>query len=80
MKKNIVFLLFCSFSAFSQVSDSLVIQKIYNEILSKGEAYKTLTYLSKKIGPRLSGSEGAAKAVQYTKKVMEEYQTIRSQR
>ncbi|MER0442401.1 M20/M25/M40 family metallo-hydrolase [Emticicia sp. W12TSBA100-4] len=73
MKKIVVLLLFCSFSAFSQDSDSLVIRKIYNEILSKGEAYKTLTYLSKKIGPRLSGSDGAAKAVQYTKKVMEEY-------
>lgn len=73
MKKIVVLLLFCSFSVFSQDSDSLVIQKIYNEILAKSEAYKTLTHLSKKIGPRLSGSTGAAKAVQYTKKVMEDY-------
>lgn len=73
MKKSLLALIFCSFSAFAQDSDSLVIRKIYNEILSNGEAYKTLTHLSKKIGPRLSGSDGAAKAVQYTKKVMEDY-------
>ena len=74
MKKHFIYLLFFSFSAFSQESDSLIIKKIFDTILSKGEAYKTLTYLSKSIGPRLSGSDGAAKAVQYTKKVMEGYQ------
>ena len=73
MKKSLIFLLFCSFTAFSQESDSLVIKKIFDEILSKGEAYKTLTHLTKKIGPRLSGSDGAAKAVTFTKKTMEEY-------
>lgn len=73
MKKILVALTLCSFTAYSQESDSLLIRKIYDEILAKGEAYKTLTHLSKQIGPRLSGSEGAAKAVQYTKKVMEEY-------
>ncbi|WP_435356206.1 M20/M25/M40 family metallo-hydrolase [Emticicia sp. SJ17W-69] len=74
MKKHFIYLLLFSFSAFSQESDSLVIKKIYDAVLAKGEAYKTLTYLTKSIGPRLSGSEGAAKAVQYTKKVMEDYQ------
>ncbi len=74
MKKHFIYLLFFSFSAFSQESDSLVIKKIFDAVLSKGEAYKTLTYLTKSIGPRLSGSDGAAKAVQYTKKVMEGYQ------
>ena len=73
MKKTIILLLLTTFSAFSQESDSLVIKKIYDEILSKGEAYKTLTYLTKSIGARLSGSEGAAKAVQFTKKTMESY-------
>jgi carboxypeptidase Q len=74
MKKHFIYLLFFSFSAFSQESDSLVIKKIFDAVLSKSEAYKTLTYLSKSIGPRLSGSDGAAKAVQYTKKTMEGYQ------
>ncbi|WP_394990646.1 M20/M25/M40 family metallo-hydrolase [Emticicia sp.] len=74
MKKYFIYLLFFSFSAFSQESDSVVIKKIFDAVLSKGEAYKTLTYLTKSIGPRLSGSDGAAKAVQYTKKTMEGYQ------
>jgi carboxypeptidase Q len=73
MKKHFIYLLFLSFSAFSQDSDSLIIKKIFDEALSKGEAYKMLTYLTKSIGPRLSGSDGAAKAVQYTKKTMEGY-------
>ncbi len=73
MKKYLIILSLCSFSAFSQESDSLVIRKIYSEILGKGEAYKTLTYLTKSIGPRLSGSANAAKAVAYTEKVMESY-------
>lgn len=73
MKKILFFLLFCASSGFAQNNDSLQIRKIYDEILTNGECYKTLTYLCKTIGPRLSGSAGAAKAVQYTKKVMEDY-------
>ncbi|MBA4852606.1 M20/M25/M40 family metallo-hydrolase [Emticicia sp. BO119] len=73
MKKILFFLLFCAFSGFAQNADSLQIRKIYDEILTNGESYKTLTYLCKTIGPRLSGSAGAAKAVEYTKKVMEDY-------
>ena len=73
MKKIFFFLLLCAYNGFAQDNDSLQIRKIYNEILTNGECYKTLTYLCKTIGPRLSGSAGAAKAVQYTKKVMEDY-------
>ncbi len=73
MKKIFVFLVFCAFSGFAQDNDSLQIRRIYDEILTNGECYKTLTHLCKNIGPRLSGSTGAAKAVQYTKKVMENY-------
>lgn len=73
MKKILFLLLFGAFSGFAQNTDSLQIRKIYDEILTNGECYKTLTHLCKKIGPRLSGSAGAAKAVDYTKKVMEDY-------
>jgi hypothetical protein len=73
MKKILFFLLLCAFSGFAQNTDSVQIRKIYDEILTNGECYKTLTYLCKTIGPRLSGSAGAAKAVQYTRKVMEDY-------
>lgn len=57
----------------AQNVDSLLIRKIYNEALSNGHAYKNLEYLCKKIGPRLSGSTGAQKAVDWTKRLMEEY-------
>lgn len=71
--RKIVFLLLLSLPIFAQNQDSVIIRKIYNEILSNGEAYQTLNYLCKKVGPRLSGSEGAKKAVDYTKSVMEKY-------
>ena len=73
MKKLLILFAFLPLSVFAQREDSVMIKKIYDEILSKGESYKILTHLTKKIGSRLSGSEGAAKAVQYTKKVMEDY-------
>lgn len=57
----------------AQNTDSLVIKKIYDEALGKGEAYKNLEYLCKNIGPRLSGSQNAQKAVEWTKKLMEDY-------
>lgn len=38
-----------------------------------GDAYKNLKFLCKNIGPRLSGSENAQKAVEWGKKVMEQY-------
>ena len=37
------------------------------------ETYQLLDYLCNTIGPRLSGSENAAKAVQWTRQVMESF-------
>lgn len=65
--------LFLSGSLFAQSSDSLIIKSIYDEALGKGHAYSNLEYLCKKIGPRLSGSQNAQKAVDWTKKIMEDY-------
>ncbi|KAA5547446.1 M20/M25/M40 family metallo-hydrolase [Adhaeribacter rhizoryzae] len=67
-----------SFSLFSsqaqgQQPDSAVIRNIYREALTQGKSYENLRYLCTQIGPRLSGSEGAAKAVTYTQKLMESY-------
>lgn len=59
---------------WAQNGDSLMIRKIYDHALEKGQAYQNLEYLCKKIGPRLSGSTGAQKAVAWTKKLMEDYQ------
>lgn len=66
-------LLFITNLISAQNTDSLMIRKMYNEALANGHAYKNLEYLCKKIGPRLSGSAGAQKAVEWTKKVMEDY-------
>lgn len=61
----------CISYAHAQNTDSVTIRKIYNEALSNGKSYEWLRYLTKQIGPRLSGSDGAQKAVDWTKQVME---------
>ena len=71
--KKILTLLFgllagCS---YAQNADSVTIRKIYSEALSDGKSYEWLRHLTKQIGPRLSGSAGAQKAVDWTKQVME---------
>jgi Zn-dependent M28 family amino/carboxypeptidase len=54
-------------------TDSVMLRKIFDEALVKGECYENLRYLCKKIGPRLSGSAGAQKSVEWSKKLMEGY-------
>jgi len=61
-----------SFSANAQ-TDSLMLRKIFDEALVNGQCYENLRYLCKKIGPRLSGSAGAQKSVEWSKKLMEGY-------
>jgi len=57
----------------SQAQDSVQIRKFYDEALVNGQCYENLRYLCKKIGQRLSGSAGAAKSVEWSKKLMEGY-------
>jgi hypothetical protein len=73
MKKIIYLLtgLLFSFSTMAQ-DDSVMIKKITDEVLTNGKAYEYLRVLCKQVGPRLSGSPQAAKAVEATKKMMEE--------
>ena len=52
--------------------DSTIIKKITDEVLTNGKAYEYLRILCKEVGPRLSGSPQAAKAVEATKKMMKE--------
>lgn len=59
--------------SFAQDGDSLMIRKMYDLALDGGHTYQDLKYLCKEIGPRLSGSVGAAKAVAWTKRLMEDY-------
>ena len=70
MKKKYfsIYLLFL-FSAFytnAQNADSIMIRKIADEILMHSKAYENLEFLCKKIGPRLSGSVNASKAINAT--------------
>lgn len=72
--KFLLSLLICSALAVSaQNPDSVYIRKIYDEELVNGQPYQNLQYLCKQIGPRLSGSANAQKAVDWTKKLMQQY-------
>lgn len=53
--------------------DTQMVKSIFDESLTNGKAYELLDYLCHVIGPRLSGSENADRAVWWTKKVMEEF-------
>lgn len=57
--------------AFAQKPDSLLIRRVYNDILSHGKSYDWLRQLTKGVGPRLAGSEGSKKAVEWAKKTLE---------
>ena len=61
------------FTLFANAQDSLMIRKIYDEELVNGQCYQNLHYLCKNIGPRLSGSPNAQKAVEWGKKLMDSY-------
>jgi hypothetical protein len=59
--------------SFAQSVDEQFIRKIYDEALSRGQSYEMLEYLCTKIGPRLSGSPGAAASVEWTRHIMKHY-------
>jgi carboxypeptidase Q len=58
--------------AFAQSTDATA-QRVIDHILANSQAYDTLSYLTDNIGPRLSGSKGAALAVDYTTKKFREW-------
>lgn len=57
-------------AAFS--NDSTTLRSIANNIMQHGTAYENLRYLCKEIGPRLSGSPNAQKAVEATARMLKE--------
>jgi carboxypeptidase Q len=67
----VVFL--CSRAGFGQ-TDSSIIASVYREALSHGECYENLRVLCKQVGHRLAGSEGADKAIEATRRMMERYE------
>lgn len=58
-------------TAHAQKEDSLTIRKIYDEVLEHGKSYEWLRQLTSEVGPRLSGSKGAEKAVIWAKDLLE---------
>ena len=60
-----------SFGVSAQ-TDSIMLKKISDDILTRGAAYENLRFICKKIGPRLSGSANGAKAVNETARMMRE--------
>jgi hypothetical protein len=70
----IIFLLSVCLSVSAQTADENTIKLIFDTALGKGESYQMLDHLTGKIGPRLSGSPGAAAAVEWSRHVMQEYE------
>lgn len=48
-------------------SDSIMLRKIHDEILTHASCYENLRYLCKQIGHRVAGSESAERAIQWGK-------------
>ena len=57
---------------YAQTDDSIAIKRMAGEVMTHGKAYDNLHYLCKKIGPRLSGSPQAQKAVEATARMLKE--------
>lgn len=72
MKRLILILLLCGpmVSIQAQQNDSIVIRQLFDQVLTQGQCYQWLDYLSNQIGGRLSGSPQAAAAIEYTRQVM----------
>jgi carboxypeptidase Q len=76
MKKLLAFLIFLFASQLllaqneNRRNDSIAIKKIADEVMTNSTAYENLRFLCKKIGPRLSGSDNAGRAVLATKKML----------
>ena len=68
----LVFTVLLSLGAAAQKEDSLAIKNIADNILIHGTAYENLRQICKKIGPRLSGSTQAQKAVEVTAKMLKD--------
>lgn len=61
---------FAQKAVLAQYNDSVIFKRIADETMMHSMAYDNLRFLTKKIGPRLSGSANAQKAVEATAKMM----------
>ncbi len=62
MKKLLLAIFLFPFLSEAQMSDSLFIKKMSDDIMGNGKAYENLRYLTKQIGGRLAGSPQMTKA------------------
>src|SRR6478609_1737874 len=62
-----------SATVYAQSSDESTVKLIFDNALRNGKSYEMLHHLTTKVGQRLSGSPGAAAAVEWSRHVMEEY-------
>lgn len=67
-----LFMALLQLAVYGQRNDSLFIRRIFDQALTDSRIYEVLRHLCKEIGPRLSGSPGAAEAVQYMESVMKQ--------
>jgi carboxypeptidase Q len=71
MKKNLaLFIFLIALRSFGQSSNETILKTIFDEALKNGKAYDMLEHLTHQIGPRLSGSQGASDAVEWSRHVM----------
>lgn len=68
-----LFAILASGVAAGQSQDESTIQSIFEKALSEGKSYTMLEYLTTHIGPRLSGSPGAAAAVDWGREELENF-------
>lgn len=73
MKNLFLGFLLCTSTVFAQTKDELMIRQIFDKSLKDGRSYSMLEELCKQVGPRLSGSPGAAAAVEWSRNVMQEF-------
>ncbi|WP_461533294.1 M20/M25/M40 family metallo-hydrolase [Sinomicrobium sp.] len=71
MKKLLFLGLLFSFCAFGQTQDEKQLKAIYDKALLEAKGYDWLDYLSNQIGPRLSGSLNAERAVTYMREQLD---------
>ncbi len=67
-------MLLCASQSFAQTADEITIKAIYGMALRYGQSYEMLEQLSKEVGARLSGSPGAAAAVEWSYHEMKKFE------
>ncbi len=72
MKKSVLFIFICFLTTaiLGQNKDEANIRGIFDTALRSGQSYEMLEYLATQIGPRLSGSPGAAAGVEWSRQTM----------